>query len=378
MSERIFVASRDSRMSEPDAPHRTVDALPASRVEAENLEWLWPGRFAVGKLGLLVGPPGVGKSQITLAMAAAVSSGGEWPCGEGRAAQGSVVILSSEDAAPDTARPRLEAAGADLNRVYFLSSVREEDRRMPRAFSLKADLDLLALVIEAIGDVRLVIIDPVSSYLAGAASGNNALVRALLDPLAELAYRMDVVVLAISHLSRIGSGRALDRVVGSLAFPAAARSASMIVKDGEDEDRRLFVELKNNLGPPADGLAFRMEQTQMPGGIVAPVVRWEAEPVAITADEALRAMPRDGDQWTKAEAANFLRQVLAKGPVAVEQIELQAADAGYMADEQSISQSKAFRLARQALGIKPHRLHGRPESGRWAWALPAPEATKKS
>jgi hypothetical protein len=98
----------------------------AADVMPEPVEWLWPGRIALGKLTLIAGEAGLGKSQVSIAMAAAVTTGGEWPCSEGRAPQGHVVILSAEDGAADTVVPRLMAAGADLHRVQIVSAVRDD------------------------------------------------------------------------------------------------------------------------------------------------------------------------------------------------------------------------------------------------------------
>jgi hypothetical protein len=101
----------------------------AADVTPEPVEWLWPGRVALGKLTLIAGEAGLGKSQLSIAIAAAVTTGGDWPCREGRAPQGNVVILSAEDGAADTVVPRLMAAGADRERVQLVSAVRDEKSR---------------------------------------------------------------------------------------------------------------------------------------------------------------------------------------------------------------------------------------------------------
>jgi putative DNA primase/helicase len=112
----------------------------AADVTPEPVEWLWPGRIAIGKLTLIAGEAGLGKSQLSIAMVAAVTTGGEWPCREGRAPQGTVIILSAEDGAADTVVPRLMAAGADRERIQLVSAVRDEKSR--RSFDLSADLAL--------------------------------------------------------------------------------------------------------------------------------------------------------------------------------------------------------------------------------------------
>jgi putative DNA primase/helicase len=134
----------------------------AADVNPEPIEWLWPGRVALGKLTLVAGEAGLGKSQVSIAMVASVTTGGELPCKEGCAPQGKVVILSAEDGMADTIVPRLMAAGANREHVQIISAVKDPAGR--RGFNLSADLELLEQEIGRLGDVRLVIIDPISSY----------------------------------------------------------------------------------------------------------------------------------------------------------------------------------------------------------------------
>src|SRR5262249_41893939 len=103
----------------------------AAVVTPEPVEWLWPGRLALGKLTLIAGEAGLGKSQLSIAMVASITTGGEWPCREGRAPQGSAVILSAEDGAADTVVPRLMAAGADRGRGELGGAVRDQTNRRP-------------------------------------------------------------------------------------------------------------------------------------------------------------------------------------------------------------------------------------------------------
>lgn len=135
----------------------------ASEITPQPVMWLWPGRIAIGKLTLIAGEPGLGKSQIATALVAAVTTGGQWPHQEGRAPLGNAIILSAEDGVADTIVPRLHAAQANCERAYIISAVRNHDRL--RTFNLQADLALLEQTIDRIGDVRLVVIDPISSYM---------------------------------------------------------------------------------------------------------------------------------------------------------------------------------------------------------------------
>jgi len=222
--------------------HRACD------VEAKPIEWLWPGRIAVGKQTMLAGEPGLGKSQLSAFLAATVTAGGHWPNGEGRAEIGSVIVLSAEDDAADTIIPRLMAAGTELSRVHIVSAVRTDDQKGRRLFNLQSDLATLEHAIALVGDVRLVIIDPVSSYLGKVDSHKNAEVRTVLEPIGEMASRLRVAVVAVTHFSKGGGSSANHRIIGSIAFVAAARAAFIVSRDPEDENRRLFVPSKNNLG----------------------------------------------------------------------------------------------------------------------------------
>src|SRR5262249_26112499 len=159
--------------------------------------------------------------------------------------------------------------------------------------SLQADLDVLEALIERLGDVQLVIIDPISSYLGrGLDSHRNSDVRGVLEPLSEMAERLNVAVVSVTHFNKPYAGntpRALHRFIGSVAFGAAPRVAFVVVKDADHGDRRLFLHAKNNLTVPPQGLAFRLKQTIVGAGIVTSRVEWESEPVDITANEAIAA-----------------------------------------------------------------------------------------
>jgi hypothetical protein len=264
-------------------------------VEMKPISWLWQGRIARGKVNLIAGNPGLGKSQLTAGIAAVVSTGGRWPVDRIQATPGNVIFLSAEDDPGDTMRPRLEAAGANLARVHFARGViagyTGEGRQIERLFCLGRDLEALARAIQEIGSVAMVVIDPVTAYLGEIDSHRNAEVRAVLTPLAEMAAQFGTGVIAISHLNKTSGPDALMRVTGSLAFVAAARTAHLVAIDPEDKGRRLFLPIKNNLAADRGGLAFRIEGTMVSGSqgpIETSRVMWEAEAVALTADDVIR------------------------------------------------------------------------------------------
>ena len=284
-----------------------------SDIQAKPIRWLWQGRIARGKVSILAGNPGLGKSQITASLAAIVSIGGIWPVDKTRCERGNVVILSAEDDPADTIRPRLEAAEADLSRVNILDGiVRHSDGS--RALSLKSDMDKLGATLTEIGNVALVVIDPITAYLGDADSHKNAEIRGLLTPLADLAAKHETAVVCVSHLNKSGGSDAMMRVTGSLAFVAAARAAFLVAKDKENEARRLFLPMKNNIGNDRTGLAFSVQSAQVDsaaGLIDTSRVMWEAEPVTVTADEAMREHA-EGGQTAIDEAAEWLNELLTE------------------------------------------------------------------
>ena len=353
--------------------NRTLISQRASEIKPEGIEWVWPGRIAVGKLTLVGGKPGLGKSQVTISIAASVSNGGSWPCGEGQAPRGSVIFLSAEDGVADTIIPRLIASEADLTRVEPVTGVKDANGR--RTFDLKADIDLLEAKAELMGDVKLIVIDPISAYMGRADGNGNVETRAVLEPIAEMANRLGIAVLAVTHLNKgsAGTQNALERFAGSIAFVAAARAGFIIVEDKEFEDQFLFLQVKNNIASKQKGLAYRLEQRQIEGGILVSGVVWREQHVERSADEALAVTERRAgdDRSSTDEIADFLRSLLSAGPVSAKEVEAQAVEAGLLAEGKPVSQSKAFRRARDRLGIKPRRDGGAAGAGRWVWEYPA-------
>jgi len=194
-----------------------------------------------GKVTMLAGHPGLGKSQLALAIVSIVTTGGRFPVNGARAECGSAVILSAEDDAEDTIRPRLDAVGADLARCRVVGAVHDRDdtgRDHMRGFSVVDDMPRLATALAEIGDAVLVIVDPITAYLGATDSHRNAEVRSALTPLTHLAAEHRVAVLAISHLRKSLEGEAILRVSGSLAFVAAARAAYVVTRDPANENRR--------------------------------------------------------------------------------------------------------------------------------------------
>ncbi len=335
-----------------------------SDVEPEEVEWLWPDRLALGKLNLLVGDPGNGKSFATLDIAARVSIGANFPDGA-TCPKGSVIIITGEDGIADTVRPRLDAQGADATRVHHFKIKRGDSERQ---FDIGADLDRLKGKIREIGDVRLLIIDPLTAYLGDVDSNKDAKVRGLLTPLAALAEEMRVAILGVMHLNKAAVMDAIYRVTGSVAFIAQARAAWAVVPDSRDSSRRLFLKLKANLAP-ADipGLAFTIDAKE--GG--RPLLTWSDEAVTVSLRDVMGGFSntRRGPKPDKLEAAKALiAKILGDGA------EHPGADLDAAAKAEGIS-IRTLNDAAKALGVR-RRKDG--FAGGWLWSMTQQENSASS
>lgn len=365
-------AARDRRQALGSEPRITR----ISDVAPSQVEWLWPDRVPLGAITMLAGDPGLGKSFVTLDMAARVSRGAGWPDDhlraggtegdpeghsnrdEGKAA--SVVLFSAEDDLATTIRPRLEALGADCARIVTLDAVEYAgESRAARPFELARDLEHLATVVEQLGDCRLVVVDPISAYLGRISENVNAEVRALLAPLAELAGKHNLAVLAVSHL-RKEDGAVVHRTMGSMAFVAAARTAWIILRDPNRPLRRLMLPVKNNLAAESGGLAYTIEPL---GPGAAPVVCWSADPVQVPADEAVQELRRPAHRpdTQRQQVSGWLQEYLADGPQPVIEVRAAAEAAGFSLG--------TLRRAFRDLGGLATKCTGQQHGG-WQWNLP--------
>lgn len=332
----------------------------AADLEPSPVRWLWQYWLALGKLHILAGAPGQGKTTLALGMAATVTIGGRWPDSTG-CAQGNVLIWSGEDDPADTLLPRLLAAGADRAKCYFIEGARRDGEVVP--FDPARDLGQLLAAIDKIGGIKLLVIDPVVSAVAGD-SHKNTEVRRALQPLVDLATACDCAVLGITHFAKGGQGTdPTQRVVGSVAFSAVARVVMVAAKvkaDGEAKNARILARTKSNIGPDGGGFHYFLEQAEPPPGIHASHVVW-GNAVEGTARELLTdpEEPDDAEAESSAkdEAAEFLRELLKDGSAPSKHVEAEAKAAG-------ISWI-TVRRASDALGVKKRRMNGT-----WYWFKP--------
>jgi len=333
-----------------------------AEVNAEPVDWLWPNRIAT-KVNVLAGHPGLGKSQISIAIAATVSIGGTWP-DDTECRQGSVIFISSEDDAGDTIKPRLEAAGADTRRIHVIDAVLD-NKKNPRSWQL-ADHAVIGKLLTELGDVRLIIIDPITAYLGNGDGHSTSDVRGLLAPLMDMASRHKFAVLAISHLNKSGGDDAVTRVTGSLAYVAAARAAYVVGRHPTDDNARCLAPLKNNLGDDKTGFGYRVVNAISHDGFDTSRIEWLGA-IEVSADDVLSkpaGKPVDIEaNSAKGDAAAFLFDMLKDGPIASTDVYEQA--------EAAEIAKRTLTRAKKALHIRSVKIEG--ASG---WYMKLPERKK--
>ena len=347
---------------EPTAAERAAVVRSLSEVKPTPVTWVWPGRIPEGKVTLLVGHPGQGKSLLTLDIAARVSTGRGWPDNSEHFEPGNTILLSGEDDAEDTITPRLLAAGADLNRISIFDGVNCRD---PETHTIKIELPALDRHMEEIHeavrkfDARLLIIDPISSFVGHVDDHRNSELRGMLSALAAMGRDTGCVVLTVSHLRKAG-GLAVHQAVGSLAYTAAARAVWCLAREREDPERRLLLPVKMNLAKDVGGLAFTLaSDSWVSDG--APHLVWEPDPVTMTADDILNPDGRrPGPSPVKRDgAAEWLLLALRNGP----------REAGELYAEAEVNgiTKGTLRRAKDELGILPRKIGFKDG---WMWAMP--------
>ena len=337
---------------------------PLSLIQEEPVRWLWQDFIPAGMLTLLAGAGGCGKSTLAFDLAATVSKGGLLPDGS-RASLGNVLIWSSEDSFEHTIKPRLMAAGANLEAIAKIEGP-ADDYGNTTAFDPARNLDDLVWRLRELRSkgkqVDLLIIDPIVSVIAGNMHRAND-VRTGMQPLINLADELDCAIIGITHLAKNTAGRnSIDRVIGSQAFSAVARLVLFAAKD-EDSDRRVLTRAKSNISTDGDGYEYSIEAVTLPGDIHATRVVWgEAVTAArnILSDVEGEDAPNANSKSEHASA--FLCRILADGP-------LPAVAVATMSLKQGIAPA-TLRRAREKLRIKPEKGIGDMRSG-WVWVLPA-------
>ena len=362
----------------PTAASLGVIQYRGSERQPKARDWLWRDKIACGVITGLSGDPGLGKSQITASLAAIVTTGGRWPVTRDQAPKGSVIILNCEDDFDTTIAPRLIAAGADMDKIHVFDGVQTvSNQGIPasRIFDLSQDINRLVAMMQDIGDVRLVIIDPISAYVGNGKvdSHNNTDVRSVLAPLTKAAEanhetgKLGAAILIINHLNKDSSKSALHRTQGSVAWTAAPRCIWAVIRDKEDESgrTRLMMCVKNNIGPDTDGFRYEVEGFHLTDSdplIETSRILWHTDVVTANAEHAFQDTVAAEEKTAITEAEHFLRDALAMGWTRTAELQLSSRKAGH-------SWATICR-AKTRLKVKATRQGGMGSSGAWGWDLP--------
>lgn len=342
----------------PPAPR----VITLADVQPERVTWGWTGRLPLGKLAVLDGDPGGGKSTMAVDLAARITTGSPMPDGD-RALEGprDVVYLSAEDGVADTLRPRLDAAGGDPSRFHVLFEIPETDDdgrttwRPPRIPKDCGHLEALVTRTRAV----LVVVDVLAAYLDVRDGNADGDVRRALHPLAGLAERSGACVLVIRHL-RKSRGSAIYAGGGSIGVIGAARAGLLAAADPADETgaTRVLAVTKSNLAAMPSALAYRLVDSPEDG---CARVQWDG-PTTHKADDLLAVHDAD-DAEEGTDARHALAEILADGPVWVKDAIDQMASAGFSKDQAKRAKGKL-----KARSVKVGR-PGDASSG-WKWELP--------
>jgi len=340
-----------------------ADVVSLDFVQPQEIDWLWQERIPLGMLTIIAGDPGVGKSFLSLYIASLVTTANPTPDNT-IPAYGSVIILSAEDSLEHVIRPRLEALGADVTKIKAIRCVRRKDAQGNETtdhFNIQTDRFELERILEETPDAKMVTIDPLSAYFGSVDTHKDSNVRSVLAPLVEMAGRFNIALVCILHLNKGSSSKACYRTMGSLAFPAAARTVWLVSpeptpaafcesRSGGNSQRRLFIPAKNNLLKDPTTLAF---------SIIGGRVVFDNQPVDITADDvfANKGKREEGELQL---AIEFLEEIFqSASSIPAKEIFKLAKTEGY--------NQKTLNRAKKELGVTSYRDDDEEGNNVWYW-----------
>jgi putative DNA primase/helicase len=287
-------------------PGGELHAIRLQDIRQRRVPWLWQGVVPSGALTIVAGDPGEGKSLLLIDWAARVTTGADWPDGR-RGQLGSVLMFATEDQAESTVKSRFRAAAGDESKL-LLGGVGAGG--LPaRGLALSSDLPQIDRLLTEIGDVRLLIIDPINASLGAVDTGRDNHLRSVLAPLISVAARHRVAIVGVTHLTKWGNRQALYRSLGGIRFQGMARAGWLVLRStGGSPESRLMIPTKANLVRRPLAIAFTV--TSAVGRRGVPVIKYDRFDVDLTADDALRATASERRGTVQVNAANFLRRLL--------------------------------------------------------------------
>ncbi|MGC5257119.1 AAA family ATPase [Gordonia sp. DT218] len=372
------LAAKSRRVALPSQPDGRQYTQSLAGITPRKVDWLWWPWIPRGKLTIFEGEPDVGKSTMTLKLAAMVSNGGPWPRvvvgdDESRNEKGltgpaSVVLVGVEDDLADTVVPRLNAAGANLARVSTMARPRDENGR-PVPFLIPDDVDRLRHAIEE-ADAKLVVIDPISAFMSDAVKpGSDTANRKALMTLADVAEQTDAAIVLVRHLNKGTGMSAKHRGGGSIAYTALARSVLLAAKLDPGDDREstdathALASTKGNLARAPRTMGYQLSSS--PTDPDSPIVRW-AGLLDESADQLVGADGAKPDSRSAApvrdEAEAMIRELLAEGP-------LDAADVRKVVAREVGCGEKTVSRAADRAGVIKTPVRDGTKITHWRWSL---------
>lgn len=330
-----------------------------SDVVPEELEWLWPGRILFGKLNMLDGDGGLGKSTLMLDLAARLSTGQPLPDGTRHQPTGTLLLMA-EDGAGDTILPRLANAGADMARIGLLQTITDPEDNAEVMPTLPDDLWHIENAIVAVG-ARLLVIDPLLGYIGDTVNEyRDKEMRRAMMPIIAMAQRLRIAVVGLRHVTKAVAGNAKHRGLGAVTLTNLARSVLFAATDPDIPECNILAQSKTNLGPLVASLRYRLENCDNK----QPRIAWEG--VSQHTADSLNAQGSTPQERSElAEAEEFLRDALAGGALLVTAVKRQARDANIA--------EMTLRRAKMSLRVISRKAH--TQDGQWTWELPPAPAS---
>jgi putative DNA primase/helicase len=257
-------------------------------VVAEEVEWLWPGRIPIRRVTGILARQGKGKSTLLGWLASQISSGLPWPDRPEPNRPGSVIVLQGEEIISEDYLPRLTAMGATNSRIHVIHAVVRDPSGTPCHPNLSRDVEAIGNLIDQLGDVRLLVVDPLGSYVSGISGYNDSEVRAFMAPLFKLAEEKRIAVVLFIHPSKDQEKDILDRAGNSSAFTQMMRMFWYYCSDPKNRNRRVLSLVKGNTRGAT--------RTAISVGIKGDRLTWNPKPIKLDAfevDNAIQKIARD-------------------------------------------------------------------------------------
>ena len=307
-----------------------------SEIETEEVQWLWYPYIPLGKVTIVQGDPGEGKTTLILAVIAALTKGEALPESDTQLEPMNVIYQTAEDGLADTIKPRLVSIGADCSRVKVIDESKRE---------LTLRDERLELAIRETG-AKLIVIDPIQAYLGNDVDMHRANeVRPVLKRVAAMAERTGCAVILIGHMNKAQGLKSSYRGLGSIDFRAAARSVLLVGRLKDTPTVRVMIQDKNSLAPEGSSIAFELNPENG--------FRWKGR-CDFTADDVLSSIAKGQTKTVQMEQE--LKEMLSDS-VAAEEILKRAESIGVS--------ERTLKIAKKNLGVISEK-HG----GQWFWRLP--------